>query len=255
VRKEFFLCLLTLLVFDGSGLCLGDESAALGLADASFYAIDYPAAATAYDALLRSRPEDPQILWRLARVHVCLAEVQDDAQRKATCEVAEGFARRCIRADSTLSEGHTWLAAALGYIALGEGAHRQAEISREILTETDRALQLNPRDDAAFSIRGSVFRALGNVSWVKRQVASLLFGGVPSGGYEEAETALRQATALAPDVMRHSYELGVLYLDWGREDDARRVLEQALSMPVRVAIDRPRREKIRLFLSRLAAEE
>ena len=253
--KRRFLCALALLALAGSGICLGDEPSALGAADAAFFALEYPAAVMAYDVLLRGRPEDPQILWRLARVHICLAEVQDDAQRRAMCEVAEGYARRCIGADSTVAEGHTWLAAALGYIALGEGAHRQAQISKDILVETDIALQLNPRDDAALSIRGSVFRALGNVSWVKRQVASLLFGGVPSGGFEEGEAALQQAIALAPDVMRHSYELGVLYLDWGRQDDARRVLGKALSMPIRVAIDRPRREKIKLFLSRLAAEQ
>ncbi len=255
VRARLLFCILPLFVLGVAQRGFGDESNALGLADASFYAIDYPAAVTAYDALLRNRPEDPQILWRMARVNVCLAEVQDDAQRKSMCESAEEYARRCIRADSMLAEGHTWLAAALGYIALSEGAHRQAEISVEILAETDRALQLNPRDDAALSIRGSVFRALGNVGWVKRQLASLLYGGVPAGGYEEAEEALGQAIALAPDVMRHSYELGVLYLDWSREDDARRVLEQALTMPIRVAIDRPRREKIKLFLSRLAGEE
>lgn len=243
------------LVVAGSGPTFGDESPALSNADAAFFAIDYPAAITAYDALLRDHPENPHILWRLARAHVCLAEVQDDAQRKAMCETAEGYARRCVAADPAVAEGHTWLAAALGYIALGEGAHRQAEITREILAETARALQLDPRDDAALSIRGSVFRALGNVSWVKRQVATILFGGVPSGGFEEAEASLREAIALAPDVMRHSYELGVLYLDWGRPDDARRVLEQALSMPVRVAIDNPRREKIKVFLSRLVAGE
>jgi tetratricopeptide (TPR) repeat protein len=250
-RKHFFLGALTLLSLAVPRVCLGDEPSALSVADASFFAIDYPSAVTAYDVLLRTSPEDPQILWRLARVHVCLAEVQDDAQRKTLCQVAEGYARRCIQADSTLAEGHTWLAAALGYIALGEGAHRQVEISKEILTETGLALQLNPRDDAALSIRGSVFRALGNVSWVKRQVASLLFGGMPSGGYDEGETALLQAIALGPDVMRHSYELGVLYLDWGKQDEARGVLERALTMPIRVAIDRPRREKIKLFLLRL----
>lgn len=255
VMKTRFLDALVLLAFAASGICFGDEPSALGVADAAFFAMEYPAAVTAYDALLRSRPDDPQVLWRLARVHVCLAEVQDDALRKSMCEVAEGYARRCIQADESLAEGHTWLAAALGYIALSEGAQRQAQITKEILSETGRALELDPRDDAVLSIRGSVFRALGNVGWVKRQFASLLFGGVPSGGYEEAEAALKQAIALAPDVMRHSYELGVLYLDWGRRDDARRVLEQALSMPVRVAIDKPRREKVKLFLSRLTEEQ
>lgn len=250
-KHSLFIC--SVLAVAVSSLGYGDEPPALIAADAAFYSMDYPTAVTGYETVLQSRPDDPQILWRLARVQVCLAEVQDDVQRKTTCEVAEGYARRCIRADAALAEGHTWLAAALGYIALSEGSRRQAEITREILAETDRALELDPQDDAALSIRGSVFRALGNVGWVKRQFASLLFGGVPSGGYEEAEAALKQAIALAPDVMRHSYELGVLYLDWGRKDDARRVLEQALSMPIRVAIDRPRHEKIKLFLSQLAA--
>lgn len=170
------------------------------------------------------------------------------------CVAAEEYARRCIRSDSTVAEGHTWLAAALGYIALSEGTHRQAEISNEILAETHRALQLNPLDDAALSIRGSLFRALGNVGWLKRQFASILFGGVPPGGFEEAEEALRRAIALAPDVMRHPYELGVLYLDWGREEKAREAFTQAQGLPVRVAIDRPRREKTTLFLSRLQEE-
>ena len=252
--KKIVPCIL-FLALATVGQCLADEPEALGLADASFFAMDYRAAISAYDAMLRGRPDDPQILWRLARAQVCMGEVQEDAQRKTSCEVAEGYARRCIQLDSSLAEGHTWLAAALGYIALGEGARRQTEISKEILAETDRALMLNPRDDAALSIRGSVFRALGNVGWVKRQFASLLFGSVPSGGFQEAEAALRQAIALAPDVMRHSYELGVLYIDWGREEDARVILEQALSMPIRVAIDVPRREKIKLLLARLAADQ
>jgi tetratricopeptide (TPR) repeat protein len=254
VRTRSFL-LLTLLFLFGSAACRADDAAALNLADASFFAMDYPAAISRYDVLLRSRPDDPQVLWRMARAQVCLAEIQDDAKRKTMCEVAEGYARHCLRADSTVAEGHTWLAAALGYIALGEGPRRQSEISKEVLAETDRALRINPRDDAALSIRGSVFRALGNVSWMKRQLATILFGGVPPGGFEEGETALRQAIALAPDVMRHSYELGVLYLDWGRQEDARRVLERALTMPIRVGIDRPRQEKIKLLLFRLAAEQ
>lgn len=255
MRSRSVILPLACALFLIAGSVRADEPPALGAADAAFLAMDYPTAVAGYEALLRASPEDAKILWRLARTYICLAEGEDDERPpRSICETAREFALRSIGADSTLAEGHTWLAASLGYIALYEGVRRQAEITKEILEETELALRLNPRDDAALSIRGSLFRALGNVGWMKRQVASLLFGGVPPGGFEEAEEALRKAIAIAPDVMRHSYELGVLYLDWGKEEDARRVLEQAASMPVRVAIDRPRREKIKLLLAQLTSD-
>ena len=52
------------------------------------------------------------------------------------------------------------------------------------------AIRLDPADDAAWSIRGSFFRALGNVGWVKRQLAAMLPGAIPQGGFPEAEDSI-----------------------------------------------------------------
>ena len=157
--------------------------------------------------------------------------------------------RLCIAADSMKSEGHTWLAGALGYIALQEGTQKKLAISRELLSEATRATALNPADDAAWSILGSFYRALGNVGWLERALASLFVGSVPRGGYSEAESALKKAIAIAPDIMRHHYELGILYIDMGRKEEARRALQAGASLAVRTAIDRPRLEKIRELLA------
>jgi Flp pilus assembly protein TadD len=87
------------------------------------------------------------------------------------------------------------------------------------------------------------------VGWLERALASLFVGQVPRGGYEEAESALKKAVAIAPEIMRHRYELGILYIDMGRKEDARRALEAAAALPVRTAIDRPRLEKIKELLA------
>ena len=224
--------------------------------DAAFFRIAYPEAISLYESALLSTPQDSRLFWRLARVYVCSAEVEEDeAKRRPLLRQAEEYARRSIASDPSLSEGHTWLAAALGYIALDAGMSEQVRISKELLAETERAIALDSSDDAAYSIRGSFFRALGNVGWVKRQLASLFIGDIPHGGFAEAEAALLRAIDLAPDIMRHHYELGILYLDWERTADARRSLERASTLEIRTAIDRPRKEKSLKLLSTLETEE
>lgn len=219
--------------------------------DDAFGRIDYPAAVRAYEKALGESPADARILWRFARVYVCMAETVAEPGRSRWMVQAEEIARRSIAADSTLSEGHTWRAAALGYLALSSGLSDQVRLTWEILSETEKALALNPRDDAAYSIRGSLYRALGSAGWLRRQVARLFVGPLPPGGYEEGEAALRHAILIAPDVKRHHYELGILLLDQDRLEEARQVLERAGDLPIRVAIDRPRQQRIMELLDEI----
>ena len=226
-------------------LSLGsDPLAAMNRGDAAFQRIAYTEAAESYRVGLATAPDDRELLWRLARVAVCMGEVEEDpVKRRSLLAQGEEAARRCIQIDSTMTEGYTWLAGALGYQALDAGMSEQVRISQELVSATDAAVRLDPMNDAAWSIRGSFFRALGNVGWMKRQLAAILLGTIPQGGFAEAEEALKTAIRLAPDIMRHRYELGVLYLDQGRKDEARQQLRDAAALEIRTAIDRPRREK------------
>lgn len=241
----------------GLFLSLGsDPLVAMSRGDAAFYRIAYADAMESYRSGLASAPDDRQLLWRLARVSVCMAEVEEDpGKRKTLLAGGEEAARRCIQVDSSMSEGYTWLAGVLGYQALDAGMSEQVRISQELVRATDAAVRLDPTNDAAWSIRGSFFRALGNIGWVKRQLAILLLGSVPAGGFAEAEEALRTAIRLAPDIMRHRYELGVVYLDQGRKAEARQLFREAAALEVRTAIDRPRREKALRFVRELGEDE
>jgi len=223
--------------------------------DEKFADIDYPAALEKYDSLRVQSSGDPRLLWRMARLYVCMGDVAERAERRELYRLAERNARECIRSDSLVAEGHTWLAASLGNIAMFEGSRKKVELSNEIQYELDYALRLNPDDDVAYSIRGSFYRALGNVSWLERQLANLFLGSLPDGGYEESEKALNRAIELVPENMRHHFELGLLYLNWDRPDDALRSFESALTCPVLVARDRSRRTRAKKWADSLAEEE
>lgn len=234
---------------------LMNSPANVSIGDDAFLRIDYPAAIAAYEEQLRAYPNDTELLWRLARVYVCEGEIKENGEGRDFFIMAERYARRCIALDPAKAAGHTWLAATLGYRALNAGMKDQVRLTNELHAEIDKALALNPDDDAAYSVRGSFYRALGNISWVQRQLAALFLGDLPDGGFEEGEAAFKKAISLASDVMRHHYELGILYLDWGRKVEAKKTLEFAATLPVRVAIDRPRLAKIKELLASLQSSQ
>ena len=223
-------------------------AATMAAADSAFKRLDYPAALASYRQVLSVAPDRAEVLWKLARLRVIQSEATDSGLDEPLLREAELFARQAVRSDPSCAQARVWLAGTIGFLALTAPVGDQVKMSREIMAQTDTALALDPRDDVVYSIRGSFFHALGNVGWVKKNLAALFLGSVPPGGYAESEVALRKAIEFAPLVMRHQYELAILYIDWGREEEAVEVLRRAAQLPVQVASDVPRLKKIRSLL-------
>lgn len=221
----------------------GDGVPAIQSGDTAFARMDYAEALREYKRGAGQSAGAP-LLWRISRLYVLMSEVSVEPESATCLDSALVYARAAIRADSTDPGGYTWLAGALGYRALAADMPDRLILSVQLLAAIDRALHLQPDNDVALSIKGSFYRALGNVGWIQRQLGELLFGDIPDGGYREAEDALLRAIAIAPDVMRHRYELAVLYLDMERDGEAKGELLRASTLPVRIASDRPRLLKI-----------
>jgi tetratricopeptide (TPR) repeat protein len=218
--------------------------------DQEFIRINYSGAAAIYHSVLTDAPDSASVLWRLARVYVCMADVAPVEQQIDLYRHAEEYAQLCIHADSSISEGHAWRAAALGNIAMSEGGKTKVKLTHVIKHELDAAIALDPGNDIAYSILGSFYLALGNVSWIERQLANIFLGSLPDGGYEEAEQALKKAIAIAPNVVRHHFELGRVYMAMDRMQEAMEELRIAISLPVQLGVDTHTQESAR----RLAKE-
>ncbi len=219
--------------------------------DDLFVKQEYRAAVEAYEAGLKSSPENAGILWRIARVYISLGDIQKREEREEYYRLAESFATRAVKADPADSDAHTWRAVSLGYIAIYEGSRTKVRLCNEIKRELDLALQINPNNDVAHSIYGTFYRALGKVSWFERTLANTLLGGLPDGGFEEAAASLHKAIAIAPNIIRHHFELGMVYLDMERPADAKRVFTHALTLPKTLASDDQRIERMKRRLAEL----
>jgi Flp pilus assembly protein TadD len=62
-------------------------------------------------------------------------------------------------------------------------------------------------------------------------LAGLVYGDLPKGSNEEAERAMKKAIALNPKRLMHYIELGRIYAQMKRNEEAREFINKGLGMP------------------------
>jgi len=192
-------------------------------------------------------------LWRLARVESEMAEDATGDERRELIAWAEQHARAAVRVAPDSALGHEWLAIVLGRKALKEGPKARLAMSREIKSEVERALALDPASARAYHVRALWNRKVASLNLVERLAANTVLGGVPKGAsMENAVRDLTRAVEIEPWFVSHRLELGRTYLQLDRTDDARRELERAVSLPPGASPrDARLKEEARALLARM----
>jgi tetratricopeptide (TPR) repeat protein len=222
--------------------------------DSAFARLDYVTATTQYDSLLRSGKTVAGLYWRCARLHVAVGDVTEGEERLDHYRKAVEYARESVATDSTCSDSYAWLAASLGSVAMDAGSKRKVELANEIKRALDRAVTLNPKNDVAWSILGTFYRSLGGVSWIERQLANLLLGSLPEGGYPESENAFNRAIGIAPQTVRHRFERALLYEETDRPAEASADYLACLQLPPQMKSDHRRKREAREWLDQNPAQ-
>jgi Flp pilus assembly protein TadD len=141
------------------------------------------------------------------------------------------YAQRATAVAPNDSEAHTSVAVSYGKLLPMQGSREQAQASHKIKDAVDRALQLDPSNDTALNVLGRWHRSLADVSPVKRAFAPLVAGKLPKGSNDEAIRALQKAISVNPKRPMHHIELGRVYAQMDRKDEARQAIERGLALP------------------------
>jgi tetratricopeptide (TPR) repeat protein len=191
-------------------------------------------ARAAYQAALATEPTNFVALCRIARVESELGEDAEGKERSQLVAAAVEHARAAVRVAPDSAQGHVWLAAALGRQALKEGPNARLKLSREIKSEVDRGIAIDPNIGRAYHIRALWNRKLATLNVFERAVANTVLGGVPKGAsMQNAVHDLQHAVELEPEYVNHRLELGRSYVMMANYPEARRELEKAVALPAR----------------------
>ena len=170
--------------------------------------------------------------WKLCRALIDVGTLtKDRALQKPLFVESEQLARLAVQTNPSDAKGHLYLAISVGKLALFEGGKRKVELSKEVKSEAEQAIALNPAEDTAYHVLGLWNREMVELNFFLRKFAEFLYGSFPPASLAVAQASLRRAVELAPTVVSHRVELGLTMLAAGKRTEGQTLLSEALQMP------------------------
>jgi len=205
-----------------------------------------------YLAAEKLEPKNPELLVRIARQYRWqMTDAPAKEEKLRLGHIALDYSMRAAACGPKDCDAQLAPAITLGKMLPYLPTKEQVSASPRIKESVDKALALDPTDDTAWHILGRWHRVLADVNLVKRTMAGLLYGNLPKGSIDEAERDMQKAIELNPNRLMHYIELGRIYAQMGRTDDARQFINKGLAMPNREKDDPETKERGRETLAKL----
>ena len=177
-------------------------------------------------------PKNVPLLLRIARQYRHLmADASRKEEKLRLGAKAMDYAKRGASLAPNDSEAQLSVAITYGKMLPLKPSKEQMEGSRKIKEGAERAIRLDSGNDLAWHILGRWHLVMADVGMVKRALAQLVYGKLPSASNEEAVKCFERAIAINPNRLMHHVELGRTYAQMGRKAEARRFISKGLAMP------------------------
>jgi tetratricopeptide (TPR) repeat protein len=177
------------------------------------------AASALLDELLKTAPQDYALRWRRARLDQVLGGVSSkESEKLALFERAIESGKAAVKLKPGAVEGHYWLGTSYGCYGEVKGMLKALSSVDDIRDEMRTVIKIDPKYDDA-----GAYLVLGKIDF---ELPGLL-GGNSKRAIEEYEKGLE----LAPKNALMKLYLSDSYLDAGRKDDAKKLLEELIALP------------------------
>ena len=223
---------ITALLLTGLALRAAPADELIATGDAFYAKLQAAEALRFYLTAEKLEPNNVRLLEHISREYRHLMIDAASAQEKSRLgRTAINYARRAVVLDPNSPEAQLAVAISYGKLEPFEGNREKFEAVHIVKYSIDKVIKLDPRNDLGWHVLGRWHERLAQVNPVVRAMAQVAFGKLPDSTHEEAVTCFEKAIALNPNRLMHYIELGLVYSQMGRSDDARRLINSGLSMP------------------------
>lgn len=180
-------------------------------------------------------------------------QAPDEDSAKVVFQESVRVARDLVAHAPEDPDAHYALSVALGYHLEHQGLRRKFGIAAEVRAEAEQALALDPDHAGAHHVMGRLHAGAMRLNRLARLVLREILGAsvLEGASWPAAEEHFQAAWRADPWSPRHAMELGALYLDTNRRDEARKVLEAAARIESRAPADSLAAVRVRALLEQL----
>ena len=176
-------------------------------------------------------PNNVHLLVRISREYRHLmSDAARPVEKLRLGGIAVDYAKRAVVVGPNDPEAQLAVAISYGKLQPYEGYREKFDSVYIIKAATDKVIELDPHNDLAWHILGCWHKGLADVDAIHRALAQVTFGRLPDSTYQEAATCFEKAIQLNPNRLMHYIELGRVYAQMGRTEEARQFITKGLSM-------------------------
>lgn len=244
------MCLLMLLpLFWSTPAGAGQWEALISQGDALYAQRGDPAkakdAVESYRLALRAEPDSEAAAWKLMRALYYLGRISPEEKREAIYGQAVEVGEKALKAHPDSVPLHFWLSVLYGMYGNVKGVMSSLSLVNPIKDLAQWVIDHDPTYE-----QGGAYRVLGRLYFK--------LPGLFGGDNDKAIELLTKAVKLGPRHYNAHLFLAEVYLDEGRRDEAKKLLEQVLKGapdPELVPEDRLWKDEARRMLSQMSASD
>jgi len=177
-------------------------------------------------------PRNADILLRIARQYRHqMADAPTAGEKIRLSGLALDYAQRAVILAPRDSEAHLSIAICNAKSIELQGNREKIAALRQIKLFADRAITLNADNDLAWYILGRWNQRVADIGGLKRKLAELTYGELPTATQDDAVKCFRKAISLKSNRSVYYVDLGISYAALGNKEDARKCLVKGLTLP------------------------
>jgi len=197
-------------------------------------------------------PKNVRLLTHLSRAYrYLISDTTKTSEKLRLGAVALTYAERAAALGPNDSDAQLAMAITYGKLQPLVSSKEKVRTASIIKSQVEKAIRLNPRNDLAWHVLGRWNKGYAELTGLKRKLAEVSYGTLPSPTYADAATCFEKAISLKPERVINYIELGQVYSEMGRTADARRALSKGLALKQTDKDDPEMKQRGREILAKL----
>lgn len=210
----------------------GEVASLIARGDSAQQVMNTREALRLYLAAAKTDGKNPDILWRISKMHTDLA-IASKSEKAAIkhADRAIDYARRGVAAGPRHAMAHAVLAVAYGQKAVFVPNTEKMDLSKLLHAHAGTALEIDASNTVAMLVLGIWHREVASLNWMVKLLLKAAYGDVPEASLEESQRLLSRAVELEPRQIMPRIELAKTLIELDQEKEAERHLRTAISLP------------------------